>query len=206
MGRKIKAAAAALGIWGAILSGAAAAIAQAQNGEVAASPPADVAPEVPAAKPGVFNVLKKSANRFHLQLKGHVFTSRDDIEKYLAYRAGELTMEQHDSWFTLIENRNKGDSAPVPKPDPSGLRYSFRLSYWRPVWRYRLSGSKDWKTWSPFSSVAFFANDMDPKTIGDFEVDADIVLHKATMNDADPLAFDASALCDLLVNQVSPPQ
>jgi hypothetical protein len=151
-------------------------------------------------------VQKKGANHFHLVLKGHVFTSREDIEKYLAYRAAELTLEQHDSWFTLIESRSKADTAPVPKADPSGLRYSFRLIYWRPVWRYRLSSSKDWKTWSPFSSAAFFANGQDPKTIGEFEVDADIVLHKATMNDADPLAFDASALSDLLVNQVSPPQ
>ena len=46
----------------------------------------------------------------------------------------------------------------------------------------------------------------DPKTVTDFEVSADIVLHKGTMDDANPLAFDASAVSDLLVNQVSPPQ
>jgi len=40
----------------------------------------------------------------------------------------------------------------------------------------------------------------------DFEVSADILLHKGAMNDADPLAFEAGAVSDLLVNQVSPPE
>ena len=40
----------------------------------------------------------------------------------------------------------------------------------------------------------------------DFEVSAEIVVHKGPMDDADPLAFEAWALSDLLVNQVSPPK
>jgi hypothetical protein len=32
------------------------------------------------------------------------------------------------------------------------------------------------------------------------------VPHKGNMNDADPLAYDAGAVDDWLVNQVSPPQ
>jgi hypothetical protein len=37
-------------------------------------------------------------------------------------------------------------------------------------------------------------------------VSADIVVHKGPMDDADPLAFEAGAVNDFLVNQVSPPQ
>jgi hypothetical protein len=78
------------------------------------------------------------------------------------------------------------------------------MDYWRPMWRYKIAGAPAWKSWSPFSGVAFFGGD--PKTVTDFEVSADIVLHKGMMDDANPLAFDASAVSDLLVNQVSPPQ
>ena len=39
---------------------------------------------VPPAKPGVFTVTKKGATGYHLVVAGHKFTSRDDIEKYLA--------------------------------------------------------------------------------------------------------------------------
>lgn len=164
----------------------------------------DQIPEVAPAKPGVFTLQKKGGTRFHLAVKGHTFTSREGIEKYLLYRAAELTLGQHDGWFTLIETRAKGDTAPPSKPDPQGLRFSFRMAYWRPVWRYKLAGVAAWQGWSPFSSVAFPITD--PKTVTDYEVSADIVLHKGIMDDADPLAFEPGAVSDLLVNQVSPPE
>jgi hypothetical protein len=78
------------------------------------------------------------------------------------------------------------------------------MDYWRPVWRYKTSGSPTWKSWSPFAGAAFISDD--PKTITDFEVSADIVLHKGPMDDANPLAFEAGAVSDLLINQVSPPE
>jgi hypothetical protein len=165
---------------------------------------ADNLPMVPPAKPGVFTATKKGAEGYHLVVAGHKFTTRSDIEKYLAYRAAELTMEQKANWFTFVESRTKTDTAPVPKRDPAGLRYSFRMEYFRPVWRYKTSGSQAWKSWSPFAGAAFISDD--PKTITDFEVSADIVLRKGPMDDANPLAFEAGAVSDLLINQVSPPE
>ena len=178
-------------------------------GQPAPAPPTSAsaqaqAPEVPPAKPGVFTLQKRAGTRYHLAVKGHTLTSRDAVEKYLLFRAAELTLDQHDSWFTLIEARAKGDTAPPSKPDPQGLRFSFRMAYWRPAWRYKLAGASAWQSWSPFSGAAFPATD--PKSVTDFEVSADIVLHKDIMNDADPLAYDAGAVSDLLVNQVSPPE
>jgi len=170
----------------------------------AAAAPADTLPMVPPAKPGVFTATKKGATGYHLVLVGHKFTTRSDIEKYLAYRAAELTMEQKANWFTFAETRTKTDTAPVPKRDPAGLRYSFRMDYWRPVWRYKTSGNPAWQSWSPFAGAAFPT--VDPKTITDFEVSADIVLRQGPMDDANPLAFEAGAVSDLLINQVSPPE
>lgn len=170
-----------------------------------AAPDANM-PEVPPAAPGVFSSQKRSATRFRLSMTGHTFTSRDAIEKYLAYRAAELTMDQHYAWFMFVENRVKGDTAPMPKPDPKGLRYSFRLEFFRPTWRYKTAASPAWKTWSPFSGSTFFADGMDPKTVTDYQVSADIVLHKGMVADDHPLAFDASAVSDFLINQVSPPK
>ncbi len=160
---------------------------------------------VPPAAAGVFSVQTKG-NRLHLTVTGHKFTSRAEIEKYLAYRAAELTLAQKGSWFTFAEARAKTDTVPVPKRDPSGPRYSFRMENWRPVWRYKTAGNSAWTSWSPFSAAAFFADGKDPKTISDFEASADIVVHKGQMDDTQPLAFEAGAVSDLLINQVSPPQ
>jgi hypothetical protein len=160
---------------------------------------------VPPAGPGVFTVKQSAPDTFKLVVAGHTFTSRGDIEKYLAYRAAQLTREKGANWFTLKEDRGKGETAePVPVRDPEGPRYSFRMKYFRPVWRYKVNESPAWIRWSPFSGAPFIS--ADPKTITDFEVSVDIVIHKGRMDDADPLAFEAHALSDLLVNQVSPPK
>jgi len=172
----------------------------------ASAPTSSDPPIVPPAKRGVYSEARQSAVRYRLTVKGHVFSSRDAIEKYLLYRAADLTLQQHFQWFTLTESHSKADTAPVSKPDPSAPRYSFRMNYWRPVWRYKLASASTWSTWSPFSSAAFFADGKDAKTITDFEVSADIVMHKGNMDDSNPLAFEASAVSDFLINQVSPPE
>ncbi|MCC8935895.1 hypothetical protein H8A99_05160 [Bradyrhizobium sp. Arg68] len=161
-------------------------------------------PMVPPAKPGVFTLQKTSGDRFRLVVAGHKFTTREEIEKYLAYRAAEFTLEQKARWFTFIEARSKGGTVPIPGRDPSGKRYSFRMDNFRPIWRYKSTGSQSWTTWSPFSGAAFIT--VDPKTITDFEVSADIAPHKGRMDGDDPLAFEAQAVSDLLINQVSPPE
>lgn len=166
---------------------------------------ADISEMVPPAGPGVFTAKQVRPGTFKLLVAGREFTSRGDIEKYLAYRAARLTIEQGANWFTLKEDRGKGETAvPVPVRDPDGPRYSFRMKYFRPVWRYKMNESAAWTRWSPFSGEAFIS--ADPKTIAGFEVSAEIVVHKGPMDDADPLAFEAHALSDLLVNQVSPPK
>jgi hypothetical protein len=167
-----------------------------------ASPSAMVA----AAGPGVYSQTSIGGDRYRLSVTGHKFTSRDDVEKYLAWRSADLTLAKGDRWFRFIETRHQGNAAPVPKRDPAGTRFSFRIAYFQPSWRYRLKGDKDWKSWSPFSGAAFFADGKDASAITEFEASADIQPRKGLMDDADPLAFEADALSDLLVNQVSPPE
>lgn len=162
-------------------------------------------PMVPPAGPGVFTAKPLGRDAFQLVVAGHTFTSRAEIEKYLAYRAARLTVEKGGQWFTFKEARGAGENAvPVPVRDPEGARYSFRMKYFRPVWRFKASGATAGTRWSPFAGAPFPA--VDPKTVGDFEVSAEIVVRKGPMDDADPLAFEAGALSDLLVNQVSPPK
>jgi hypothetical protein len=161
---------------------------------------------VPAAGAGVFHMEKKGANGLHLSVTGHKFTSRAEIESYLAWRAADETRALKASWFTFTENHAKGDTMAAPKRDPNGKHYSFRMENWRPMWRYKVTGDTAWKTWSPFTGVAFFADGKDPKTITDFEASADISVQKGPMDDLNPLAFEAGPVSDLLISQVSPPQ
>src|SRR5262245_32856646 len=76
-------------------------------------------PMVPPAGPGVFTVKPSGPATFKLVVTGRNFTSRGEVEKYLAYRAARHTIEQGGQWFTLNVDRGKGETAvPVPARDP----------------------------------------------------------------------------------------
>ena len=68
-------------------------------------------PMVPPAAPGVFTAKPSGPGTFKLVVAWHTFTSRGDIEKYLAYRAARHTGEQGGQWFTLNEERGPGETA-----------------------------------------------------------------------------------------------
>jgi hypothetical protein len=96
---------------------------------VAAADDETAPPMVPPAGPGVFTVQQLAPGSFKLTVAGHTFTTRGDIEKYLAYSAARLTIEQGGNWFTLKEDRAEGETAvPVPVRDLEGPRYSYRMT------------------------------------------------------------------------------
>ena len=165
-------------------------------------PPVVPTPQVGPAQPapGVFSA-KKTGAALHFTVAGHSFTTKAALENYLAFRAAEATLESKFQWFSFTEHRAKGDAVPVAKGDPTGPRFSFRMEYFRPQWRWRKTGAKTWTNWSPFSGQPF------PDLKGaDYDVSADIVMHKGMVDDVSPLAFDASAVSDYLVNQVEAPK
>ncbi len=171
-----------------------------------AAPAAIPASSVPApSAPGVFAVRKQN-DATRLVVTGKTFTSRAAIEQYLAWRTAEHVTANKARWFSFVERRMAGDKVMTPKPDAQGPRYSYRLEYFRPSWRYKVAGSADWKSWRPLSGAPFFASGLDPKTITDYEASADIIPRNGTLVDYDPLAFDASAVSDYLINQVTTPR
>jgi hypothetical protein len=164
----------------------------------------EVGPAAPA--PGIFT-MKKSGAALHLSVTGHSFTAKPALENYLAYRAAEATLDNRMHWFGFVEHRAKSDTVMMPKGDPAGPRFSFRMDYFRPQWRWRVAGSPAWQSWSPFSGKPFpNLGDPDLKSAIEFQLSADIVMHKGMVDDVSPLAFDAGALSDYLVNQVEAPK
>jgi hypothetical protein len=79
------------------------------------------------------------------------------------------------------------------------------MAYFQPTWRYKIEANGPWKRWSPFSGTNFPVTDDAAKTISSYEASIDIEPRKGMLEDDNPLAFDAGALSDFLVNQVSPP-
>jgi len=116
---------------------------------------------------------------------GNSLTSRETVERYLLYRAAELTVSQGADWFSLVERQTDRKTRTYVEPDPYG-----RYGYWRPAWRY-YGPRWGWRAWDPWYGDPFWAERVDVRTVERFEASAEILLGKGPKPAGDPRAFDA---------------
>lgn len=153
-------------------------------------------PNVPGqAVSGGFSDQRLDATHFRVTFAGNSLTSRETVERYLLYRAAELTADQGYDWFATVEKQVDRSSRTYVTPDPFSYGPS-RFGYWRPYWRYYGAGP-GWRRWDPWYGDQFWADQMDVRTVEKFEATAEIVMGKGPPPAADQHAFDAR---DVLTN------
>lgn len=135
------------------------------------------------------------ADRFRVSFAGNSLTSRETVERYLLYRAAELTVQRGFDHFVLVDrDTEKRTSTYVNRsfsPGPWG--------YWSPYWRWyrpRLG----WRSWSPFYDDPFWDRDIDVRTVERYEAMAEIVAGKGPKPATNVRAFDAREV----INRVGP--
>jgi len=134
---------------------------------------------------GGFSETRVEADRYRVTFAGNSLTSRETVERYLLYRAAELTVEQGYDWFALVERQVDRKTRTYVEPDRFGP-----YGYWRPSWRYYGPGW-GWRVWDPWYDDPFWADHMDVRTVEKFEASAEIVLRKGEKPAGDASAFDA---------------
>lgn len=137
---------------------------------------------------GGFSETRLEADRFRVNFAGNSLTSRETVERYLLYRAAELTVDQGGDWFTLVERQTDRKARTYVDPDPLGP-YG-RYGYWRPYWRYYGAGP-GWRRWDPWYGDPFWADRLDVRTIERFEASAEILIGHGPKPVNDPRAFNA---------------
>ena len=80
------------------------------------------------------------ANRFLVSFSGNSYTSRDTVERYLLFRAAELTVQQGFDHFILVDKETDRQTRTFATPSYGGFGYGSGFGYWGPSWRYRGSG------------------------------------------------------------------
>ncbi|MEP9401064.1 CC0125/CC1285 family lipoprotein [Sphingomonas sp. VNH70] len=130
-------------------------------------------------------------NRYQVSFSGNSLTSRETVERYLLYRAAQLTLERGYDYFILADRdtnlRSRTYSTPGFGPAWGG---GFGWGGWGPAWRYR-SPAFGWRAWDPFWGDPFFGNSMDIRTIDKYEAMAEIVLGRGPKPGDNIRAFDA---------------
>ena len=157
------------------------------------------------AASGGYSETRLEPDRWRVNFSGNSMTSRETVEGYLLFRAAELTLQNGDDWFAMVDRHTDTRARSYVQPDPFYQPwYGSGFGYWRPSWRYRGRGF-GWRTWDPFFGDPFFADRYDVQTIESFEASAEIVTRKGKKPADDPRAFDAHAVADSLKPRIQYP-
>ena len=128
---------------------------------------------------GGYSETRIEPNRWRVTFSGNAVTKRETVEGYLLFRAAELTLQNGDDWFSMVDRQTDRNARTYVDPDPFYRPwYGAGFTYWRPAWRYRTRGGVPWRTWDPLFGTPFFAETVDVQTIENFEASAEIVTHK----------------------------
>lgn len=138
--------------------------------------PYQPAPPGPASSGYGYRDARLDANHWRVSFAGNSLTSRETVEKYLLYRAAELTVQQGADWFEAADRHTERNTSFYGTSDPF---YSspFWASYgwgWRPYWGY--GGPWGWRTWDPWGGGPFWANSINIEQVNRYEASAEIVM------------------------------
>ncbi|MDP3173959.1 MAG: hypothetical protein Q8M88_05955 [Phenylobacterium sp.] len=175
-------------------------------GLAACATPTPYQPNVPGqAASGGYSEVRIEPNRWRVNFSGNSLTSRETVEGYLLFRAAELTLQQGDDWFAIVQRDTETNRQTYVEPDPFYRPwYGPSFGYWRPSWRYYGAGY-GWRSWNPYFGDPFWADRVDVRTVERFEASAEVVTHRGQKPAADPNAFDARAVIDNLGPRVVRP-
>lgn len=141
---------------------------------------------------GGFSDRRLESDRYQVNFAGNSVTSRETVERYLLYRAAEVTVQAGYDWFETADRRTDRTARAVIDnygygPGWGGYGYGWGgpYGYWRPAWRGYYGGY-----WGPWGDP-FWGGSTEVRTIEKFQASAEILLHKGPKPAGDPRAYDA---------------
>ena len=133
-------------------------------------------------------------NRFLISFAGNSVTSRDTVERYLFFRAAELTLQQGYDYFLMADRNTDRQSQLQSTPDYGGFGYGGFGGFWGPSWRYWGRGF-GYGFYDPFYGPlgygGFGGPGFDLRQIDRYEASAEIVMRKGAIPGNNLRAFDA---------------
>ena len=158
-----------------------AAVVLALGGSLAACATATPYQPAPAGKRSGygFSDYKVDNDHFRVTFTGNSVTSRETVEKYLLYRAAELTLQQGADWFDTTDRKTDKSTSYYADTGPYyGWPYGAGYGWgWRPYWRYY--GAWGWSGWDPWYGSGW-NNHFDVHEVTQYEASAEIVIGRGS--------------------------
>ena len=152
---------------------------------------------------GGYGETKVNDDLWRVTFSGNSLTSRETVERYLLYRAAELTVNQGYDWF--FDNHRATDKKTTTEVDPyfaAGPGFSYRYG-WRPNWRY-YGGGLGWRSYYGWGGDPFWGpGAYDVQQISRYETTAEVKMGKGAKPDG---AIDARQVLTNLGPSIVRPQ
>ena len=141
-------------------------------------------------------------DRFLVSFAGNSVTARDTVERYLLFRAAELTLQNGNDYFLMAQRDTDLQSRTYTTPGfGPGYGYGGFGGYWGPSWNFYGRGY-GWRRfgggfgYGGFGGFGGFGNDFDVRTVDRYEATAEIVMRKGPIPRDNLRAFNARAVVD----------
>jgi hypothetical protein len=113
-----------------------------------------------------YSDTKIDDTHWRVTFSGNSLTSRETVEKYLLYRAAELTRQQGFDWFQATDRATDKQTSFY-----GGDPYYGWGPGWRPYWGF--GGPWGWRTWGPWGGPGW-PGGFDMQQVDRFEASAEI--------------------------------
>lgn len=140
-------------------------------------------------------------NRWTVSFSGNDLTSRQTVERYLLYRAAELTLAQGYDWFTAVDRNTERKTDYVGFDDPL---YAGWGGYWGPRWGLYRRGYGWGYGYGGFGGGfgrfggPWGAGAVDLQQVSRYTASAEILMGRGPKPESDRRAFTARAVIDHL--------
>ena len=144
-----------------------------------------------------FSDQQIEADRFAVTFAGNSYTSRETVERYLLFRAAELTVDRGYDYFVLADRDTDKQTRTYATPGGFGGAYGgfAGFGHWGPSWRYYGRGY-GWRGWNGFGGDPFWDRSVDIRTVERYEASAEIVVGRGRKPASNLRAFDARDVID----------
>jgi hypothetical protein len=143
------------------------------------------------------------SNRFRVSFAGNSLTARETVERYLLYRAAELTVQNGADHFILVTRDTETRTETYRTPGAFGPG---PWGYWSPSWRF-YRPRWGWRSYDPFWDDPFWRDrDWDYRTVRQYEATAEIVTGRGPKPTTNVRAFDAREVLSRLGPSIRMPE
>lgn len=143
-------------------------------------------------------------DRYRVTFAGNTVTDRDVVERYLLFRAAELTLQNGFDYFVMADRDTDRQARTYSTGGGFGPGFgAFGGGLWGPRWGFYGRGY-GYRAWDPFWGGAWggwgggggFGGDV--RTVDRYEASAEIVMFKGTPERGNVRAFNARSVVDTI--------